>query len=227
MKLVILQPGYLPWLGFFDQMNWADIFVIYDDVQYTKNDWRNRNQIKTANRKTWLTIPIQSHLGQLIKDIKLPENYTWSKNHIKSIQYSYTKSKYFNQYFPKIKDIIETKYKYLIQLNVALILYLNQILGIQTKIIYSSSLNSKGEKTERLISICRELGATDYLTGDAAQNYLNMTLFKENNIHVKYQNYKHPIYSQLWGNFIPYLSIIDLLFNCGPESLNILSKTDK
>jgi len=227
MKLVILQPGYLPWLGFFDQMNWADIFVIYDDVQYTKNDWRNRNQIKTANGITWLTVPIQSHLGQLIKDVRLPEKSTWAKNHVKSIQYSYAKSKYFNQYFPKIKDIIETKYKYLAQLDMALILYLNQVLGIQTKIIYSSSINAKGEKTKRLISICHELGATDYLTGDAAQNYLNISLFNKNNINVKYHNYKHPVYPQLWGDFVPYLSIIDLLFNCGPESLNILSKTNK
>lgn len=225
MKLVILQPGYLPWLGFFDQMNWADVFVIYDDVQYTKNDWRNRNQIKTANGAVWLTVPIQFHLGRVIKDIKLSENYNWAKSHVKSILYSYAKAKYFNQYFPKIKDIIETKYGYLIELNMALTTYLNQVLGIQTKIIHSSSLNIKGERTERLINICREFEATDYLTGDAAKNYLDIDLFKKNHINVKYQNYKHPVYTQLWGDFIPYLSVIDLLFNCGPESLNILSKT--
>ena len=223
MKLVILQPGYLPWLGFFDQMNWADVFVVYDDVQYTKNDWRNRNRIKGPNGPQWLTVPVHYQMGDRIKDVAVPQDKRWVKSHLKSLQFAYSKAKFFDEYFRQIKDLIESSYERLIDLDMALIEYLNNVLGIKTQILYSSQLNTQGHKSERLVDICLECGATQYLTGDAAKDYLNLKLFKDNGIDVNFHNYKHPVYPQLFGEFIPFLSVVDLLFNCGSESLCYLA----
>jgi len=223
MRLVVLQPGYLPWLGFFDQMHWADTFVIYDDVQYTKNDWRNRNRIKGPNGPQWLTVPVHFHLGSLIKDVALPEDKRWVKSHVKSLQFAYAKAKYFDDYFLRIKELIEAPHERLIDLDMALIMYLNGTLGIDTQILYSSRMQAQSSKSQRLLNMCRECGATEYLTGDAARDYLDMKLFEDNGIEVRYHNYKHPVYPQLHGEFIPYLSIVDLLFNCGSESLDCIT----
>ena len=223
MRLVVLQPGYLPWLGFFDQMHWADTLVIYDDVQYTKNDWRTRNRIKGTNGPQWLTVPVHFHLGNLIKDVALPEDKRWVKSHVKSLQFAYAKAKYFDDYFLPIKELIEAPHERLIDLDMALIMYLKGTLGIDAQILYSSRMQVQGSKSQRLINICRECGATQYLTGDAARDYLDVKLFEDNGIEVRYHHYKHPEYPQLHGEFIPYLSVIDLLFNCGPESLDYIT----
>jgi hypothetical protein len=224
MKLVVLQPGYLPWLGFFDQMHWADTFVIYDDVQYTKNDWRNRNRIKGTNGPQWLTVPVSFHIGNLIKDVALPVDKRWVKSHVKSLQFAYAKARYFDDYFPRIKELIEAPHERLIDLDMALIMYLKSTLGIDTQILYSSRMDAEDSKSQRLINICRECAATQYLTGDAARDYLDVKLFEDNGIEVKYHHYKHPEYPQLFGDFVPYLSVVDILFNCGPESMGYLTK---
>jgi len=224
MKLVVLQPGYLPWLGFFDQMHWADLFIVYDNVQYTKNDWRNRNRIKGANGPQWLTVPVHFHLGDLIKDVPLPEDRRWVKSHVKSLQFAYAKAKYFDDYFPQIKELIEAPHERLINLDMDLIMYLKDALMIDGQILYSSRMQAEGSKSQRLVNMCRECGATEYLTGDAARDYLDMKLFEDNEIEVRYHHYKHPEYPQLFGGFVPYLSVVDLLFNCGPESLDYLTQ---
>ena len=224
MKLVVLQPGYFPWLGFFDQMHWADMFVVYDDVQYTKNDWRNRNRIKGTNGPQWLTVPVHHHLGELIKDVAMPQDRHWVKSHVNSLQFAYAKAKYFDDYFPRIKELIEAPHKRLIDLDMALIMYLKGTLGIDTQILYSSRMQAQRSKSQRLVNICRECGAIEYLTGDAARDYLDMKLFEDNKIEVRYHHYKHPEYPQLFGGFVPYLSVVDLLFNCGPESLDYLTQ---
>lgn len=222
MKLVVLQPGYLPWLGFFDQMHWADIFVVYDDVQYTKNDWRNRNRIKGTNGPQWLTVPVHFHLGNLIKDVALHQDKRWVESHVKSLQFAYAKGKYFDDYFPQIKKLIKAPHERLIDLDMTLIMYLKGTLGIDTQVLYSSRMEAKGSKSQRLINICHECSATQYLTGDAARDYLDVKLFEDNGIEVRYHHYKHPEYPQLFGDFVPHLSVVDLLFNCGPESLDYL-----
>lgn len=227
MKIVILQPGYIPWCGFFDQMNWADIFVFYDDVQYTKNDWRNRNRVKGPNGPVWMTIPVNAHHSDLIKDVRMPDNNSWSVKHIKTIQNFYQKSPFFHQYFPDIAGLIAGSCSRLIDFNVAFVQYLNQCLGIKTEIQFSSQLAVKGERTQKLVDICEKLGATDYLSGSAAKDYLNLEMFAQKHITVHFQNYQHPVYPQLYGTFIPYLSVIDLLFNCGPESLDYLTGRKK
>lgn len=225
MKVVILQPGYLPWLGFFDQMNWADIFVIYDDVQYTKRDWRSRNRIKTPDGIQWLTVPVytKQRRTQLINEVKINFDSDWQRSHVHAIKYNYSKAAYFEKYFPALEKILTTKYEYLIDLNMAVILYLQDVLRINADILRSNDLRVNGKGTERLVNICLKIGATEYLTGDAANQYLDTKAFIESGIKVAFHNYKHPIYPQLWNAFIPYLSVIDLLFNCGPRSLDYIT----
>lgn len=211
-------------MGFFDQMHWADMFVIYDDVQYTKNDWRNRNRIKGPNGPQWLTVPVHFNFGDVIKDIALPEDKRWVKSHVKSIQFAYGKATYFDEYFPQIKELIEAPYERLVDLDMALIMYLKGALGINVQTLYSSQMEAEGTKSQRLLNICRECGATEYLTGDAARDYLDLKLFEDHGIEVRYHQYKHPEYPQLFGDFVPYLSVVDLLFNCGPESRDYLTQ---
>ena len=206
-------------------MVWADIFVLYDDVQYTKRDWRSRNRIKTASGIQWLTVPVLSkgRRGQLINEVKIDTERQWIKKHVSSIQNAYARAKYFGTYFPDIKQILEASESSLLNLDLNLITYLKETLGIKTKCLLSSSLNIRGTGSEKLLRICRELNIREYLTGDAAMNYLDVDLFRENNIRVHYHHYHHPVYSQLYEAFVPFLSVIDLLFNAGPGSLNIIT----
>jgi hypothetical protein len=222
---VILQPGYLPWIGFFDQMNSADVFVIYDDVQYTKHDWRSRNKIKTEAGIKWLSVPVltKGRHGQLINEAEIKDRRLWQRKHVGSMQYAYSKAPYFKDHFPALKAILQNGHKLLMDLNMDLIRYIKNALNISSRIVYSSELKIDGEKTERLVEICKALGTNSYLTGDAAVNYLDIEQFKKNGIAVEFHQYSHPEYPQLHGEFIPYLSIIDLLFNCGPKSKDYLS----
>ena len=225
MKCVILQPGYLPWLGFFDQMARADVFVVYDDVQYTKRDWRSRNRIKTADGIRWLTVPVLSkgRRHQMIHEAKINTERDWIHKHLASIKMDYAHATYFRSYFLSLKNILGDDHTSLLNLNMNLITCLKEALGLQTDLVFSSELHVKGKGTERLVRICRELGADEYLTGDAAADYLDEELFRRNQIKVEYHCYEHPIYPQLHGEFVPYLSVIDLLFNCGPDSLDVVT----
>ena len=225
MKCVILQPGYLPWLGFFDQMHWADVFVIYDDVQYTKRDWRSRNRIKTAHGVQWLSVPVlsKSRRYQRIDEARIVTERNWVHKHLESIQNAYNPAPYFHRFYDDFRDILTKNHKYLLHLDMEFIEYVKDVLGIQARLVYSSSLKSSGSRTTRLIRICRELGADAYMTGDLAAQYLDTRSFEEQGISVYFHQYHHPVYAQLHGAFVPHLSIIDLLFNCGPESLAVLS----
>ena len=223
-KVVILQPGYLPWLGFFDQMYKGDIFVIYDDVQYDKHGWRNRNRIKADNNIQWLTVPILTK-GQnkpLCKDVLIDNKTDWRRKHLASIRQSYSKAPFFDTYFGIFEDILGREWKHLIDVDMAFIHALMEKLGLERTIKFSSDLGIEGGQTERLVNICLYLGATGYLTGDASEAYVDQKLFAANNIALEFHRYKHPVYNQLHGEFIPYLSVIDLMFNHGAESLDIL-----
>jgi len=223
--VVILQPGYLPWLGFFDQMYKSDIFVIYDDVQFDKNGWRNRNKIRTSQGWQWLTVPVflKGQNFPKIKDVLINNNENWRKKHLESIRQNYSKAPFFDGVFEICEKIYSKEWKYLLDLDVAFIYNLAEKLNMKREIKFSSELDVKGDQTERLVNICLKFRASEYLTGDAARNYIDESLFQKNNIKLEFHNYKHPIYSQRFGEFIPYLSVIDLMFNHGEESLSILT----
>lgn len=218
-KVVVLQPSYIPWIGYFEQILSSDIFVFYDDVQYTKNDWRNRNKIKAHNKTLWLSIPVKSSFGMKINEVLIDYTQKWQKKHLKTLEQFYKKSKYFNEVYNILEYYIQKDYKYLYRLNIDIIKAISNYLGIDTKFYLSSKLDIKGNRSERLLNICKFFNATKYYSGNSAKNYLDTELFKNNNIQVIFQEYKHPTYKQLDENFILYLSIVDLLFNYGKESI--------
>ncbi|ANQ50220.1 WbqC family protein [Flammeovirga sp. MY04] len=224
-KIAILQSNYIPWKGYFDIINMVDTFVLFDDMQYTKRDWRNRNKIITKDGLKWLSIPVETKgkFEQKIEETKISDK-KWAKNHWMTIKSNYSKAKYFKEY----EDIFENFYltnsdEYLSQINYKLITIICDILEIKTKIIFSNTLSTEGNKNDRLINICNELNGGTYLSGPAAKSYLDEELFYKNNIKVEWMNYSgYPEYQQLSSNFEHGVSIIDLIFNLGKESKKYL-----
>lgn len=223
-KIVILQPSYIPWIGYFEQIIYADIFVFYDDVQYTKNDWRNRNKIKAKDSSLWLTIPVKASLSMLIKDVKIENTQNWKRKHLLTLKQFYGKAKYFEEIYNLIFLCFEKNILNLSDLCIQIIIDISSYLNISTKFFKSSELSTSGNRNERLIKICQSFNAKTYYTGYAAKDYLDEKKFLSKGINVKYQTYIHPNYFQLSGDFIPYLSILDLLFNYGKNSLEIIKR---
>ena len=221
--VAILQPSYLPWLGFFDQVRAVDIFVYYDSVQFDKNGWRNRNKIKTASGAEWLTVPVKRahHSIQAIQDTEIAIEHGWGRKHLKTLIEAYAKAPYRDLYLPSLQDIICKKHTKLVDLIYELNTKIFEWLEIDTKIVRSSDLVAEGDRNERLINICRQIGATNYFSGNSAHNYLDTPSFSAAGIQVTWQEYSHPIYRQLHGEFLSHLSIVDLLFNEGPRSKEI------
>ena len=225
MVIGILQPGYLPWLGFFEQMWRSDIFVIYDDVQYDKEGWRNRNRIKSANGVQWLSVPVLFKLSDapLIKDIKIDNKTNWRKKHLASIRQNYTKAPFFKDYIGFFEAAYARHWEYLLDLDMFFIAGLAQFLGMADKVIHlSSSVGVQGDRIGRLINLCRHFGVDTFYEGHSGRNYIDEELFLAQGVTVEYQSYQHPMYNQLYGEFVPYLSVIDLLFNHGRESIAII-----
>lgn len=222
--VVVLQPGYLPWLGFFDQLRRSDVFVYYDDVQYNKHGWRNRNRIKTQSGPLWLTVPVRhSGLGfPRIIDIEIDARSPWARKHVQSIRQAYARAPYLPRYAPELEEMLERRWARLVDLDIAVAGMMARWLGISRPIMRSSELGITGERSERLVAICRRFGAKTYLSGDVAQDYLDTELFLRNGIHVEWQRFTHPVYPQLHGAFEPYMSAIDLILNCGDDSLPVL-----
>lgn len=220
-RIVILQPVYLPWLGYFDQLDQADIFVFFDDVQYTDRDWRNRNRIKTANGPCWLTVPVHKSRGMTIRDVQISNIYGWVGKHLKSFDRAYAKAPYFVEIMGLLVDVLSQKWERLFELDIALIHAIMGYVGIMTPTIFASQIGGKGfGRTERLVHICNKLNPSEYLSGASAKNYLDKSLF--GNTEVKWHEYNHPEYRQQWGDFMSHMSIMDLLFNYGPSSLSII-----
>ena len=222
--IAILQPGYVPWLGFFDQMLRSDIFVIYDDVQFDKHGWRNRNRIKSANGVQWLTVPVlhRGRSAQLIPDVEINNTVPWGRKQLATIRQCYAKAPFLDQYWGEIEEVLSHPWTHLIDLDQAFVDRMCSWLGVRGELVRSSELEVDGDRSERLVKICRALGASHYLTGDAARSYLDPREFEQNGIRVEFQNYQHPSYPQLHGDFVPYLSALDLLLNCGDESARVL-----
>jgi hypothetical protein len=227
MKGTILQPTYLPWLGYFEMIDASEIYVVFDHVQFVKKSWQQRNRIKTANGVVILTIPIhREQRSDKISEIKISyDRENPLEKHWKTINLAYGKAKYFGKYKSVFQDIYSKKYTYLKDLNVEIIRNICQILNINTKIILSSELDLNVEilgKTEEIISLCKSVGITHLYDAKGAESFIDASLFKKEDIILEFQEFEHPKYNQLWGDFVPYLSIIDLLFNEGEKSMDII-----
>ena len=226
MIVTIHQPHYLPWLGYFDKADRADILILLDDVQYKKNDWQNRNKIRTSQGSQWLTVPIISNFGQKIHEVQIDNSSQWRKAHLRAIELNYGKAKFFEKYIPEITKIYETEWERLIDINMAFLKVLIQWLNIETQIILSSNYQVTEESTQRLVDLCLQFKADTYLSGADGGKYLEFEKFEQNHIKVETQDYCHPVYEQLWCNdnnpFISHMCALDLLFNHGEESLKVL-----
>jgi WbqC-like protein family len=223
--IAVVQSNYIPWRGYFDLVNSVDEFILYDDVQYTVRDWRNRNIIKTSSGTLWLTIPVEvkGKYLQKIKDTVISDP-RWGRKHWASIVHNYSRAKYF----PMYKELFEGLYlrsedEWLSQINHRFIVAICRILGIRTTISWSMDYNLIGDKTERLVHLCKQAGATEYLSGPAARAYLNENLFEREGIAVVYMDYSgYPEYGQLYPPFEPRVSIIDLILNEGPSATSYM-----
>lgn len=221
--VAVLQPGYLPWVGFFDQMRRADVFVYYDDVQFDKHGWRNRNRIKGPTGPHWLTVPVLHHGKPRILDVAIDERAPWARRHIGTIRQYYSEAPFLDRYVGDLEKLCSRRWERLVDLDLALAGQMAEWLGVVgTQVERSSCLGIEGERSERLLRICQRFEATRYLSGDAAKTYLDVSLFARNGIEVIWQDFRHPTYPQLHGDFVPYLSAIDLLLNCGERSTAIL-----
>ena len=221
LKVSVTQSNYIPWKGYFDTMNLVDVFIVYDDMQYTKRDWRNRNKLKTPQGTSWLSIPVivKGKYLQRINETEVADK-NWAKKHWQTICQHYSKAPFFTDY----KDIFESLYLNceminLTEINIRFIETINQILNISTKIIRSSDLSLVNGKTERLVDLCKQVGGTEYFTGPAAKNYMDESLFEKEGIKINYLDYSgYQEYHQLHGEFAHDVSIIDLIFNEGVNS---------
>ncbi|HEX6513904.1 MAG TPA: WbqC family protein [Chloroflexota bacterium] len=223
--VVILQPGYIPWLGFFEQMHRCDVFVYYDDVQFDKHGWRNRNRVKGPQGVQWLTIPVL-HGGRgwpAIHEIEIDRRVPWARKHMATIAQCYARAPYLKRYLPELEEVLLQDWQRLVEVDLEVTDVMCRWLDICRPIVRSSELGIGGDRSERLLNICRHLNATRYLSGSAARDYLDVELFAEHGIEVAWQDYQHPTYKQLHGDFIPYLSTLDLLLNCGDDSGRILT----
>ncbi|MCP4649215.1 MAG: WbqC family protein [PVC group bacterium] len=225
-SIAIMQPGYMPWLGFFDLMHKADLFVFLDDVQYTKRDWRSRNRIRTEEGWQWLSVPVfsKNRYKQLIKDVTINNTINWRRKHLNALELNYHKAEFFNNYYSGIKDIISQQWDSLCGLNINMIKLIADVLGIETPYILSSELNIKAAKSRRVLEICKELNADELYDSEAAAGFLDTSLFEKENIKVEFQKYKHPVYAQLYSPFYAYMTTLDLLFNCGENSLKVIEQ---
>jgi hypothetical protein len=228
-KVAISQSNYIPWRGYFDLIKSVDEFILYDDMQYTRRDWRNRNKIKTSQGVKWLTVPVQvkGKFEQKIKDTLL-DGHDWQQTHFKTLQQFYKGSRYFDEVLELLSPLYcDNTYTSLSHMNFSFLAKVCQYLKINTKITHSMDYQLVEGKSERLVSICQQSGANEYISGPSAKNYMDTELFEASNISVTWFDYSGYIsYPQLWGAFVSEVSILDLLFNCGPTSSNYLSKNN-
>ena len=225
MIVSIHQPQYLPWLGYFDKIARSEVFVFLDNVQFKKNEWQNRNKIKTSEGWQWLSVPVIHRFTQKISEVEINNTVQWGRKHLNALSTHYSKALFFNDYIDFFEQTYAQEWKYLTGINVHMVKYLTEVLGLtDKKFVLASELETREGVTERLIDICRQLGADVYLSGKDGAKYMELELFRQEGIQVAFQDYEHPRYDQLYGDFEPFLSIIDLLFNCGPDSLSILKK---
>lgn len=223
-RVAVLQSNYLPWKGYFDIIRNVDLFVFYDDVQFTKNDWRNRNKILTPRGLEWISVPVGQKISRLIHEVEIP-NSSWQKSHYGILTQSYSKAPCFKSYKQFISSVyLEKEWKNLSELNQFLIRSIStEFLGIQTRFDDSRNYSLQGTKEERLISLLKQVGATHYLSGPAGRSYINEDFFLSCGIEVKYQDYSgYPEYPQLYSAFSHQVSIVDLLFNCGEKSSDLI-----
>lgn len=218
MIVSIHQSQYMPWPAYFRKIALSDIFVVMDDVQFQKNGVQNRNKIRNKNGEFWLTVPVSGNLNDKIKDKKIADK-KWQKKHFQSLSQSYAKTPYWKDYCAFFNELFQGDIVKLHDVNNAFIYFVLEELDIKTKIVQMSSLNCKGEKSELVKNICLMLDAKTYLSGEGGRSYLDLDSFADSGIHIDFMASENPVYQQIHGEFIPNLSILDMLFNVNKETV--------
>jgi hypothetical protein len=220
-----MQPGYIPWLGFFELMHNCDAFVLLDDVQYTHKDWRSRNRIRTKEGCMWLTVPVltKGRAAQKIADVKINNTYPWRDKHFNALTVNYRRSKYYKQYMGFFEQIYKRDWDFLVDLDIEIINFMAGEFDIKTPVIRSSSLPASGSGgNTHILEICNKLGADELYDSARAKAFIDTELFKNSGIKLIFQDYKHPIYAQVYKPFMPHMSALDLLFNEGSMGRDIM-----
>ena len=219
MKVGIIQSNFLPWRGYFDFIREVDLFVLEDDLQYTKGDWRNRNRIKSPRGSEWITVPVSyKRTAQLIQDTPIDYSQPWAKKMLNRIRESYRAAPCFEPYFSELSKLLYQPYISISELNVSLLRWVCTHLEIHTPLQFSQTYQPQGTKTERVISIARKAKATIYLSGPAGKNYIEPELFEQADIQLEYKQYNYPEYEQLYPPYDPAISVLDLMFMKGADA---------
>ncbi|MFP4475056.1 MAG: WbqC family protein [Desulfatibacillaceae bacterium] len=222
MILAVHQPQYLPWLGYFDKMDAADVFCFLDDVQFKKNEWQNRNRIRKPDGWQWLTVPVLHDFGQLIRDVRTNDKQAWRRKHLAAIRTSYAKAAHYEDVAPLLEHALGREWELLAPLCIRLCTDIASRLGLTTRLVTSSAHDTSDDPTGRLVDLCRALGADTYLSGAHGTDYMELDRFEDAGIDVLVQHYEHPEYEQLHPGFEPFMSVVDLMLNHGERSLDIL-----
>jgi hypothetical protein len=225
MRATIHQPNYLPGLSYFAKIARSDVFILLDDVQFTKNNWTNRNRIKGPRGEQWLTLPVitAGRLHQRIVDVELDVRAHGPAKHWKQLQTCYGRAPAFAEIATELRDVLLQDWVRLAPLNEALLHIVLRRLSLPTPVVRSSDLNVEGESAEKLIRLCQAVGASSYLSGPGGKKYLDVARFTAEAITVEFHEFTHPVYGQMFGDFLPNLSIVDLLFNEGRNAANVLA----
>ena len=221
MILSIHQPAYLPWLGYFDKIINSDIFVYLDTVQFEKNSFINRNRVKTPQGAAWLTVPvkIKGHIGKAMTEIEIDNSQDWVKKHLNTIFLNYKKAPRFEACYQKLENLFQKRHSLLAELCWHQLLFWVNELGISTQIVRASRLPIDAKKSDLVLALCQYFKTDYYISGILGKNYLQIVDFARDDIVVKFQEYQHPVYPQMWGDFLPYLSILDFWMNTSDYSL--------
>ncbi len=225
MMIAIHQPQYLPWLGYFDKIDRADGFIILDNVQYKKNEFINRNRIKTDSGWQWITVPVHYHFPERIDQVSINNQANWRHKHAQALLTNYGRAPFYKNYNSFFDELFGRDWDCLRDLNVFAVRGLAELLGIRKELPIASDWDLQDDPTGRLVDICKRMNADTYLSGAGGQNYLDLKQFDSAEIEVVFQAFDHPVYSQRFGPFEPNMSVVDLLFNCGDESLEVIRKT--
>jgi hypothetical protein len=215
---------YLPWLGLFHKIALADQFISFDQVQYQPKDWNNRNRIKTQQGPIWLSVPVlrKGYLERNISDIEINNVEPWARKHWRSLKLAYAKAPHFARYADFFEDTYARQWHTLVELNAYMLAWFLDTLGIKVPVRSAGEWQFQGEKSALVLDMCRQVGASQYIFGIQGRDYADVPAFTAAGVKAHFQDYRHPEYPQLHGAFTPYLSIVDLLFNCGDESRDIL-----
>jgi hypothetical protein len=223
MKIAISQPTYLPWIGFFDLIDQVDVFVLLDDVQFVKHSFDQRNRLKSPTGLQWLTVPVRGCFKQRLCDVVIDRQF--AQRHVRSVEMNYRRTRYFEKYYPRLTEILKDygSGSLLVDLNVALVEWLAEELGVKTPMVRSSTLAAEGRRSARVVSLCKLLNAEDYVSPRSALYLLeDIGLFLDSGVVVWFQNYTHPTYEQRFPPFVAYASALDLLFSHGADSGQIM-----